>query len=91
MATYAVLTEKLAAFPELNPNNFDEEDVRLLNKWGVDLVLIGINHISVEKLLAIKRAAETMVEVNQEWNQIAEAGDAMQQPIAGKLANKEKE
>ena len=31
------LAELAEAFPELNPNNFDEEDVRRLNNWGIEV------------------------------------------------------
>jgi len=34
-AQMAILVEVIKEFPELNPNNFDHEDVLKLNNWGI--------------------------------------------------------
>ena len=32
------LTKKAEAFPELNPSNYDVDDVSQLNEWGIEMV-----------------------------------------------------
>lgn len=34
-----VAIDRLTSFPEINPNNYDHDDVCNLNAWGVELVL----------------------------------------------------
>lgn len=39
---YLIPSDLLERFPEINPRNYDSDDVATLNQWGIDVVLTAV-------------------------------------------------